>query len=392
MRRRGLLWLLPLVSCAAPGMDSPTLADDTRFLDEQGEAIRLASGDGWIVVSPELQGRVMTSGLAGDQPGFGFLDRDRIADPPTTAPFRNFGGEDRFWLGPEGGPFALYFGGSRERDLDHWQVPADLNEGPWRVLDRRPDAVELGRRLQVVNAVGTRFLVDARRRIEIPAEVEIAQLVGGLPAGAAWVGFRSRNRVRNAGDRAWTPEEGLICIWILSQFRPGDRAWVIAPFRRRGDGPPVRADYFGQVPPDRLRLGDGFALFRVDARHRSKIGVLRDRALPVAGSYDPDTGVLTLVRFGPIDTTARYVDETWPIDQADPFAGDVLNSYNHGGPEPFYEIESSSPALELAPGGEWEHEHLVVHLRFRSPEDLAAAASHALGVDWDQVRRLAGWE
>jgi len=388
---RQLLPLLLLCSCGTTAVEPTTLDQDTAFLAEHAGGQVVESGDGWLVVSPRLQGRVMTSGFAGDQAGIGFVNRPEILDPPAEAAFHNYGGEDRFWFGPEGGPYALYFGGHPERDIEHWQVPAALDQGAFAVTGQDPRGVSMSRSMQLQNAVGTRFHAVVDRRIEVPLRAEVEQMVGPLPAGAEWVGFRSRNQVRNNGPRAWVPEEGLLCIWILGMFAPGERTWVVAPFRPEGDGPPVRADYFGVVPPERLRLAEDFALFRADAGKRSKIGVLRDRALPVAGAYDPDRKVLTLVRFGPIDYTARYLDESWPVDQEDPYYADVMNYYNHGGPEAFYEIESSSPALELAPGDAYEHEHMTVHLRFADDADLAAAATRALGVDWARVAALAGW-
>ncbi|HEY0466124.1 MAG TPA: DUF6786 family protein, partial [Polyangiaceae bacterium] len=62
-----------------------------------------------------------------------------------------------------------------------------------------------------------------------------------------------------------------------------------------------------------------------------------------------------------------YVNSMWER-QAAPYAGDVINSYNDGPPAPgkpplggFYEIESSSPAAALAPGGSLRHEHQTYH-------------------------------
>lgn len=36
--------------------------------------------------------------------------------------FANFGGEDRLWLSPEGGPFGLWFKPGREQSFDNWQT------------------------------------------------------------------------------------------------------------------------------------------------------------------------------------------------------------------------------------------------------------------------------
>ena len=48
--------------------------------------------------------------------------------------------------------------------------------------------------------------------------------------------------------------------------------------------------------------------------------------------------------------------------------GDVINSYNDGPPAPgkpplgpFYELETSSPALSLAPGQTYAHVHRTYH-------------------------------
>ena len=96
--------------------------------------------------------------------------------------------------------------------------------------------------------------------------------------------------------------------------------------------------------------------FRGDGQYRSKIGLPPSRALPLAGSYDAAGQVLTLVQYTrPADAT-NYVNSMWEI-QREPYKGDVINSYNDGPPAPgkpplgpFYELETSSPALSLGPG------------------------------------------
>jgi hypothetical protein len=77
--------------------------------------------------------------------------------------------------------------------------------------------------------------------------------------------------------------------------------------------------------------------------------------------------------------------------QADPFSGDVSNSYNDGPPSegakplgPFYELESSSPALALQPGESSTHMHRTMHLTGEF-EVLATIAKHSLGVDLETL-------
>jgi hypothetical protein len=78
--------------------------------------------------------------------------------------------------------------------------------------------------------------------------------------------------------------------------------------------------------------------------------------------------VLTIVQFTRPDPARPYVNSMWEI-QKQPFKGDALNSYNDGPVAPgkpplgpFYELETSSPALALAPGEHYSHVHSTFHL------------------------------
>jgi len=79
--------------------------------------------------------------------------------------------------------------------------------------------------------------------------------------------------------------------------------------------------------------------------------------------------------------------------QKEPFAGDVANSYNDGPASPgaapmgpFYELESSSPALALKPGLSFTHVHTTFH--FQGPvDDLNAIALRVLNVTLAQISR-----
>jgi len=86
------------------------------------------------------------------------------------------------------------------------------------------------------------------------------------------------------------------------------------------------------------------------------------------GSYDSSKGVLTILWCSLPDAPSAYVNGQWG-PQEDPFAGDVINSYNDGPVEdgsimgPFYEIETSSPGAELAAGASLVHTQKVVHIQ-----------------------------
>ena len=70
-------------------------------------------------------------------------------------------------------------------------------------------------------------------------------------------------------------------------------------------GPIVNDAYFGAQPPERLRIGTTAVFFRGDGTRRGKIGMARPRVRDVAGSYDPDRRLLTIVQFTLPDAPTR---------------------------------------------------------------------------------------
>jgi hypothetical protein len=108
----------------------------------------------------------------------------------------------------------------------------------------------------------------------------------------------------------------------------------------------------------------------------------------VAGSYDASEHVLTLVQYTRPADTLSYVNSMWEI-QREPYKGDVINSYNDGPPDagqpplgPFFELETSSPAVSLSPAQSYTHVHRTFH--FVGPEaelDRIARATIKVGLD-----------
>lgn len=347
-----------------------------------------------VLVAPTLQGRVLTSTTGGEEdPSFGWINFKLMASGQVQPHINAFGGEDRIWLGPEGGQFGFYFPPGAPFDFAHWQTPAALDVEPFDVVSQKPDEVTLKKELHLVNYSGTKFDARIVRKVRILKEEDIWNKLQ-LPAqkGVRAVGFESLNELTNLGDKAWDKSTGLVSIWILGQFNASPQAAVIVPYRQGSEselGPIVESDYFGSVPPDRLKVADGIIYFRTDAHYRSKIGLSPQRALPILGSYDAGHHLLTLVQYAMNKNSHDYVNSQWK-QQDHPFAGSVVNSYNDGPNDTgnslgnFYELESSSPALALAPNKSGDHFQRTIHL-YGDPDALKAIARHALGVDLDHV-------
>jgi hypothetical protein len=366
--------------------------DDLAFLRQHTQVVLLQSLDGraQVAVAPEYQGRVMTS-TAGGAAGasFGFIHRAFVAKKQRVPHINVFGGEDRFWLGPEGGQYGLYFAPGAAFDLEHWQVPEPIDWGAWRVDSQTPSEVRLSRDMQLQNRAGAQFSLHVERLVRVLERDALSTALGSaLPSGLDVVGYESQNVVRNTGQVAWSKEQGLLSIWVLGMYNPSPRTTVVIPFLRGSEadlGPIVNDAYFGKVPADRLVIGDGVLFFRADGAQRGKLGVPRPRALPVAGAYDAEGRALTIVQYTLPPQAADYVNSMW-TQQEHPYGGDVVNSYNDGPPEPgkpplgpFYELETSSPAAALAPGESVTHVHRTLHIT-GDPAALDAIARQQLGV------------
>lgn len=387
----------PPAASVAAAEGATTFEADLAFLGGFDHPQVLESpGAGRIAVSTKYQGRVMTSAVEPGGRSLGFVNRAFIQQGKTSTAFDNYGGEDRFWLGPEAGQFGLYFPPGKPFQFAHWQTPHELQEGAWNPRVSSPSSITLAKDMTVMNYAGTRFQVGVERRVSLLSRREAESRLGlALPPSVKWVGFATANTITNRGAAAWVEQSGLPSVWILGMFAPVPGTHVIVPFRTDASGPVVNDAYFGKVPADRLVVHerDGFLSFTCDGQLRSKIGVPPARAKPALGSYAErggDANLLTLVLYSKPAGAMKYVNSLWEL-QKDPYGGDVVNSYNDGPTEPgkpslggFYEIESSSPAAALDPGASLTHTHETFHIT--GPRaDLDALARKVLGVSLDQV-------
>jgi Family of unknown function (DUF6786) len=396
---RPMIWCAPLIAAllAACGK-TPRAAegilfkDDAAFLKAHTSPVILTGKDGLaqVAVSPDLQGRVMTSTAGGpEELSFGWINRELLASGQNNPHMNAFGGEDRFWLGPEGGQFSIFFKKGDPFDLEHWFTPPPINEGGYDVLDQEEDRIHFRKAMRLVNYSGTEFDLELNRTVHILGADEVQEL--GLPSlkGLKMVAFASENSIRNAGPNPWTKDTGLLSVWILGMFNPSPETTIVIPFKpgpAEELGPAVNDAYFGKVPADRLIIRDGVLFFRGDGKYRSKIGISPRRVRSFAGSYDAAHKVLTVVHVTIPEGAADYVNSMWEI-QENPFGGDVVNSYNDGPASPgakplgpFYELESSSPAAALNPGEALTHVHTTIHIQGNDAAALDEIARTIFGV------------
>ena len=375
-----------------------SFGDDVSFLRKHTDVVVLhdPSNTAQVAVAPAWQGRVLTSTASGaDGASFGWINRELISSGKLQPHMNAFGGEDRFWLGPEGGQFSIFFAPGAKFELSDWFTPAPVDAMPYQLVNQSVDQARFAAAFALTNYSGMRFDVQVDRKVRLLSAATAWKELGVKPApGVSLVAYETVNRITNAGKQPWQKETGLLSIWILGQFNPAPATTIVVPIKSGPEselGVKVTSDYFGIVPPERLVVRDDVVFFSGDGQFRSKIGVNPRRSKGVLGSYDAASKMLTIVQFSQPEGVTDYVNSQWKL-QDHPYAGDIANSYNDGPPAPgakplgpFYEMESSSPAAALAPGKSLTHVHRTIHLS--GPEtELDTVVRATLGVSLAEIQ------
>lgn len=378
-------------SSSGKGHQQGSFGYDLEFLSRHDDPVILGNGKSKVLVSPRYQAKVFTSTSGGDSGhSYGWVNY-KAFDAPLHAHMNAYGGENRLWLGPEGGKYSLFFQPGASMEFSNWHTPAPFDTEPWEVTFKSHVAVGMAKNMELLNYAGTQLKLRVVRTIQLLEEKEIRDLLG-LSAGARaeLVGYRTENTITNTGDHAWTGSTGAPCIWILDMFNPSEETVIVVPFKKgRSSGQVVTSDYFGPISPDRLKQEDQVLFLKADGRSRGKLGVRGAMTLPAAGSYDYKNQVLTIVIFD-VDPAAEYLNQEW--DTVKPvFSGDAVNAYNDGPLDdgqqigPFFELESVSPAAFLSAGASLSHQHSVFHISGDEPS-LDVIAKNVLGVSLAKIK------
>jgi hypothetical protein len=366
---------------------------DLRFLQQHDSVIVLKSEDNaaQVIVSPKYQGKVFTSTAEGSGgKSFGWINYKAFT-APLDSHMNAYGGENRLWLGPEGGPFSLFFPKGKEMTFANWKTPAPIDTEPWTVKNQTKNAVQLHQNMRLTNYAGTAFDLSIDRTVALLDRNAVEALVQlPLEATVKMVGYKTSNTITNNGTQEWTEQSGAPCLWMLDMFTPSEKTTIVIPYEDAATGKIATTDYFGEIAPERIRMANGVLLFKADGKSRGKLGLGPLRAKPVAGSYDASANLLTLAFFD-VEKSGRYLNQEWTT-QKPPFSGDAVNAYNDGPLQdgtqmgPFYELESVSPAAFLKPGASLTHQHTVVHFT-GDAASLDRLCKKVLQVSFTEIRQ-----
>ncbi|SIP91658.1 DUF6786 family protein [Maribacter ulvicola] len=383
-----LVFILLTLNACNKNYDKGTFGYDVDFLNKNLKTVVLKNNNDkrQLVVVPDYQGRVMTStsnGLNGKS--YGWINYDLISSNKLEEHINIFGGEDRFWLGPEGGQYSIFFKKGDDFTIDKWFTPKPIDTESFSLVKNTDTSVTFNKEMQLTNYQGYEFDINVERTISL-LEVDKIQenLQIDINDNISFVGFQSENKMTNLSE-TWSKDNGLLSIWILGMFVPSENTTVIIPYK---DSLELNTRYFGEISSDRLAITNNAVLFKGDGKYRCKIGLPAKNALSVFGSYDAKNNVLTIVKYSRTEETS-YVNSLWEY-QDNPYEGDVINTYNDGAMKngeqlgPFYELESSSAAIALKRGNAIKHIHQTYHFE-GDFESINKIAKKILAIDLDEI-------
>ena len=381
-------------------------SEDLAFLKKHTEIIVLQEGKSALAIAPQYQGRVMTSTTnLFEGNGFGWINKKVVEAGFLTKEeckgrIENqiyvFGGEERFWLGPEGGQFSIFFKPGDTFEFSNWKTPAVIDTDAFTLVSKIKSTAKFKHSCELMNKSGTIFKMGIGRTVTILNKETLETIIKKeLSDKIDFVGYQTNNQITNIGEKPWVSETGLPSIWMLGMYNPSPQTTVVIPFLEGNEselGEKVNDTYFCKVPKEYLDVKEDVLFFKGDGTKRSKIGVNPKRTKGVAGSYDTAGRVLTLVTYNKQEAPNGYVNSAWEF-QEKPYAGDVLNAYNDGSPEsgvppmgPFYELETSSPAAALKPNETMIHIQTTIHLQGEEKE-LNEIAIKTLGVGLEEIMK-----
>ncbi len=396
-----VLLFMSLISCKSTpdkkmnSFKKGTYGYDIEFLKQYTKPVELKNGTARLVLSPEYQGRVMTSSANGENGlSYGWINHDLIASGDVLPQINPVGGEERFWLGPEGGQYSLFFKNGSSFDFENWATPACLDTDTFELINQSDTSAEFSKAVKLVNYSNFHFSFNMIRKVNLLNEGAIKdELNIKYSKQIKALAYKTINQLKNTGEKNWSKETGLLSVWMLGMFNPSDEVTIFIPYKTDVQSDYiVKDDYFGAIPEDRLVVKNGMIFFKGDGKQRGKIGIPPQRASPVIGSYDAINQVLTVLKCEIPENETNYVNSAWEM-QKFPYKGDAINSYNDGPLEdgsqmgPFYELETSSPALQLKAGESATYKQTTLHFE-GSENDLNAICQQIFNVTLADVKAV----
>ncbi|WP_111706414.1 DUF6786 family protein [Lutibacter citreus] len=374
------VFIIILISCNSSKV---TYQSDLNLIKGQTTIVELTANKGRsrLFITPEYQGKIMTSsfnGLPGESNGW--INREALAENNIAG----IGGEDRVWITPLGSQFSFYYQQINPLNEDNWKVPSALSDEKYELLNSSTSKVEMTKEFTLTNFKNTRFNIRVNRTIKILSATEINKnLQLEFPENLKFVAFESSHELINVGDKPWEKNTGLAGIWSAGMYKGTNDMVVIIPLAKNSSKD-IIYKYLGELRGDRLQVLKNVLLFKADGKYRSKIGVPNNIAPEIYGCYSKGKKRLTIIQYK--KTVSNSFSNSTVSIQKEPYKGEVIPIYNNGTMDysktdktSFYELETTSPFVELKPNEKLKHFHRVYHFS-GSEKDLNNISEKLLGI------------
>ena len=128
--------------------------DDVTFLKKYSQVIELADPrkKSRVAVMPGMQARVMTSTSGGPANlSYGWINRSFFEAGDTSVHMNAFGGEERIWLGPEGGQFSIFFAKDSAFTFENWHTPRLIDLDAYEMVSQTPQSASFTKSAVLTN-------------------------------------------------------------------------------------------------------------------------------------------------------------------------------------------------------------------------------------------------
>ncbi|APZ45484.1 hypothetical protein BW723_03855 [Polaribacter reichenbachii] len=323
------------------------------------------NGDSRIAIAPKIQGKILTSTYSGfNGASNGWLNSNIFDEenPDLAA----IGGEERVWFGPLGGQHSFYYQQKKPLSEDNWQVPKSLSTEAYKLKLFTKEKIVMSKKMKLTNFIGTQFDFEVFRKIKLINKEQLRKNLSlKINKNLMYVGYETEHSIQNLGKEKWTKETGLVSIWSAGMFKGSDKSVVILPLTKDVELDSIY-QYMGKLDKSRLQIKNKTVLFKADGKYRSKIGIPNKIATPIYGCYIKEKQQLIIVQYH--QTTHQLFSNSKVSIQNNPYLGEVIPIYNNGPMDyaktnetSFFELESTSPFLELEPYQYSSHYHRVYH-------------------------------
>ena len=282
--------------------------------------IRIPCGDGNILVSNTLQGRIMAE-IKGTL--IHRFEAD-LAENPDPDNFNNLGGNS-LWPAPEGGDFAFNY-----PPCGDWYVQEGINKTQSRVIEEGKSHLVIGKEFELLNRKGSTLKVTLRRRIEA-ADAGVF--------GVSALRYRTFETLTLA--EPCPLDKGVISAWSLEQL-PGADGIVGFGKCVKGAENGINTDFYGD-PLVRMSFKGEWFRFDLGGPNRLQIGISSTAEPEFIGSFDPSRGVAVL-RWTPARKDGKYINFADNDQKNGAFsAADQFSIFNGSEELDFHELETLAP-------------------------------------------------